>query len=105
MLLFKPYHIRLILNGQKTQTRRIWKKCRCRVGSVHLAKTQMLSKEYFAKLLITRVWRDWVGNISREDARKEGGYTLKGFKDIWKEINGHYDPDEVVWAIEFEVEK
>lgn len=105
MLLFKPCHVVAILNGQKTQTRRIWKKVRCKVGAIHLAKTQMLVKKYFAKLRIKKVWEERLGNLSKEDATKEGGYTPEEYVNVWKEINGDYDPDIIVWVVEFEVVK
>lgn len=81
MLLFKPEHVKLIKEGIKTQSRRLWidkktgklrEKPRCKVGSIHLAKTKMLSKEYFAKLPIERVWRELLGDISKKDAIAEG---------------------------------
>jgi hypothetical protein len=62
----------MILSGRKTQTRRIWKKPRAKVGAVHLAKTKMLSREYFAKLRILDVYREFPSDISDDDARAEG---------------------------------
>jgi hypothetical protein len=87
MLLFKPYHVKLIQDGIKTQTRRIWKKPRCKVGSVHKAKTKMLSKEYFADLYIIDVHKEHLLDISEKDAWCEGGYTRDQFLNIWDEIN------------------
>ncbi|OPY52206.1 MAG: hypothetical protein A4E48_01224 [Methanosaeta sp. PtaU1.Bin060] len=72
MLLFKPEHIAPILDGRKTETRRIWKKPRAKVGSIHLAKTRMLSKEYFAKLHILYVQRQRFGDISDSEIILEG---------------------------------
>lgn len=87
MLLFKPYHVKLIKEGSKTQTRRLWKKPRCNVGSVHLAKTKMVSKEYFAKLEILAVRKEHLLDITEADANAEGGYTRKEFLAVWDEIN------------------
>jgi hypothetical protein len=72
MLLFTPEHVGPILAGTKTQTRRIWKKKRANVGSTHLAKTRMISKEYFAKLEILAVYQEHILNISEEDSIAEG---------------------------------
>jgi len=41
--------------------------------------------------------------MTPEEALKEGGYTLEGFRRVWEEINGSWDPDEVVWVYEFQV--
>lgn len=87
MLLFKPYHAKLIQEGIKTQTRRIWKKPRCKIGSIHKAKTKMLSKDYFAELFIVDVHKEFLLDISEKDAWKEGGYTKEQFLRIWDEIN------------------
>jgi hypothetical protein len=38
-----------------------------------------------------------------EDAKKEGGYTFEEFRHVWEEINGFWDPDEVVTVYEFKL--
>ena len=109
MILFKPEHVQLILDGFKTQTRRIWKRKRCNVGSFHLAKTKMLSKEYFARLKILRVWQERLGNISLIDARSEGYHDEEAYYFAFFKINKIYPKnydnwlDMVVWCVEFEV--
>ncbi len=103
MLLFKTYHVEPILSGKKTQTRRAWKNPRAKVGSVHLAKTEMLAGTHFAKVKILRVWKERLGDISPEDAQAEGGYTQRQFAEIFEAINGSYDPDLEITAVEFEV--
>jgi len=90
MLLFKPEHKDLILKGIKTQTRRIWKRQRCNPGSIHKAKTVMLSKEYFADLFIIDVHKERLLNISDKDAWAEGGYSREEFLRKWDEINPKY---------------
>lgn len=40
MILFREEHVAPILNGEKTQARRLWAKPRVRVGSVHKAYTR-----------------------------------------------------------------
>lgn len=105
MILFKQVlrHPEMILKGKKTQTRRVGAK-RWNVGAVHLAKTQMLSKQYFAKILITGVKQERLGNITLEDAQKEGCESVEEYIDIWKWINkGVWDPKLIVWVIDFEL--
>ena len=102
MLLFKPEHVEPILTGLKTQTRRIWKKPRANVGSVHLAKTKMLSKDYFAMLKILDVRQERLGDITEADAQAEGGYTVDTFQQMWIMINEPWDPDAMVYVITFE---
>lgn len=119
MILFKLAHVPLILNGTKTQTRRLWidkktkkarEKPRCKVGAIHLAKTKMLSKEYFAKLIILNVWKEKLGDISKEDAIKEGFSCTQDFFDIFFDVNDivtdfwkHHWMEKEIWCVEFEV--
>ena len=103
MLLFKPYHVGVILTGLKTQTRRAWKKPLVKVGAIHLAKTQMLSRDYFAKLQITGLRQEPLGAITPGDAWAEGGYTVDQYREIFEAINGSYDPDLMVYVVDFEV--
>jgi len=102
MLLFKPEHVDPILTGEKTQTRRIWKKPRAKIGSIHLAKITMLSKEYFAKLKIMDVRKERLGDITEADAQAEGGYTVDTFRQVWTLINGSWEPDTMVYVVTFE---
>lgn len=106
MILFKPEHVAPILAGTKTQTRRIWERKRANVGSVHLAKTQMISKEYFAKLEILAVYLEPIMVISEEDALAEGYPTKHDYLDAFCRINKRtFDSLEnmVVWVVKFKV--
>ncbi len=104
MILFKPEHVDMILSGRKTQTRRIWKKPRAKVGAVHLAKTKMLSREYFAKLRILDVYREFPSDISDDDARAEGYDDASAYSAAFCRIN-HLSaiPDKTVFVVKFEV--
>jgi len=102
-MLFKPEHVDVILSGKKTQTRRIWKRPRAKVGSIHRAKTVLFSRQYFALIRITEVRRERLGDISIEDIHREGYQTLAGFKAEWIRINGSWDPDAEVFVVSFEL--
>ena len=104
MLLFKPEHVGPILAGTKTQTRRIWKKHRAKVGSIHLAKTKMLSREYFAPLEILDVYQERLGDISEEDARAEGYAGAAAYLEAFRKINCLENlPDIMVYVVKFRV--
>lgn len=101
MLLFKPRHRPLILDGTKTQTRRKWEKCRVRVGSIHQARTTLFG-EPFARLKILKVRQpEPVSAISDSDARAEGYPDAAAFLDVWRWEFGC--EDDRVWVVEFEV--
>ncbi len=106
-MLFKPEHIAPILDGSKTQTRRIWKQPRAKVGSVHLAKTKMLSKEYFARLEILDVEQVRLGDITDEDAEAEGYRSALAYLFAFQKINRIPDErfaamcDMMVWKVSF----
>lgn len=108
MLLFKPEHVQPILLGQKTETRRIWKSQRVKIGSTQLAKTQMLSKDYFAKLTIVAVWQEKLGEITDDGAKREGYPNRELYLAKFAEINRVRIEDWIdksVYVIRFTVQK
>ncbi len=103
-MLFKPEHVEPILVGTKTQTRRIWKKPRAKVGAIHLAKTKMLSKEFFARLEVLDVYQERLKDISDEDASAEGYHNAAAYRVAFCRIN-HLEkvPDIMVYVVKFRV--
>lgn len=104
-MLFKPEHKEMILNGTKTATRRIWKSPKVKVGGVYKAKLKMLSKDYFAKIKVNKLYKQKLNEMTDEDARKEGYPNMVEFYKIWKEINGDWEGELIVDVVEFEVIK
>jgi len=51
---------------------------------------------------ISKVYRQKLGDMTEEDALKEGDFTLSEFKSLWKNLCGIWNENEVVWVIEFE---
>jgi hypothetical protein len=102
-LLFKPEHIGPILSGRKTQTRRLWKKPRAKVGAVHKAKTALFSRDHFALIKITAFRKERLGDISLVDVRREGYDTLQAFTEEWIRINKIWDSELEVYVVSFEL--
>jgi len=114
MLLFKTEHVAPILDGTKTQTRRLWPKgCRVKAGNVYQARTRMLdASSTFARLRILRVWRERLGDITEDDAHAEGYPSRDAYLDAFQDINRlwraslwAFTLSSEVWAVEFAVER
>jgi hypothetical protein len=103
MALFKRKHIELILQGRKTQTRRIhsheWK-----LGSVYGVRDKLFGKPV-AHIMVVRKFRQRLGDISAEDVGKEGYRSLREFQSAWEEIHGEgrWEPNLMVTVYEFKV--
>jgi len=102
-MLFKPEHKQMILEGKKTATRRAWKRPMVKVGGIYKCKLKMLSKEYFAKIKVTELYEQELGEMTDEDAEKEGYKDVEDFRNIWIKINGSWYGDRVVYVIEFKL--
>jgi len=97
---FRLKHMQPILKGIKTQTsRRGIPDPRIKVGAViHGA----VYEPNIAKLRIASIERKKLGDFTSEDAKREGGYTLEQFKEVWKDIHGEWNDKESVYIIHFE---
>jgi ParB/RepB/Spo0J family partition protein len=97
---FRLIHMRLILDGIKTQTSRTGiPDPKVKVGAiVHAA----IWEPHSADLRITSIERKRLKYFDEEDAKREGGYTLEEFKKIWEEIHGEWDENQLVYVIRFE---
>ena len=101
MILFKKHFIFPILTGLKTQTRRTWKRPQAKAGTIHKAKTDYTAY-YFAELQIKEVYQERLGDISPQDARKEGGYTVESYIAEFKRVYGFWDENLTVYVVDFE---
>jgi ParB-like chromosome segregation protein Spo0J/uncharacterized protein YqfB (UPF0267 family) len=97
VLPFQSYFIIPILSGQKVQTAR-GKSYGFKEGDEILAKA-----DYFAKLRITKVEKKRLEEFSEEDAKREGCSSLEEFREIWKQINGDWNPKKEVYVYRFKI--
>ena len=101
MTLFKRDLLVLILSGRKTQTHRThsyeW-----RVGRCYAIRDRWFDKSK-GHIIITRKFKQQLGDISQADVKKEGYDSLEEFKQIWKDINGSWNPEQIVTAYEFKL--
>ena len=105
MILFKPEHKDMILNGTKIETRRVGKK-RWNVGSIHQCKLNFKKDSLpFALVEIVCVQREKLGYMGIEDAKAEGYNTLEEYKYIFIKIYGMWQPDLEVWVVRFRLKE
>ncbi len=103
MALFKRKHVELILQGRKTQTRRIhtyeWK-----LGSVYGVRDKWFGKAV-AYIRVVRKFRQRLGDINLKDGGKEGYGSLKEFQRAWEEVHGQgsWHPNLMVTVYEFKI--
>jgi len=99
MPIFKRKHLNLILQGKKTQTRRI-SRYRLKIGKAYAIRSKMLEPAQ-ARIVITRAWRQQLRDLTPEDVRKEGFNSFTEFRQAWIEIYGSWNPNQIVTAYEF----
>ena len=104
---------KLILDGKKTETRRLWPKGRrVKVGSIHEARLKMFEKDStFARLRILDVSHEKLGEIDVSGAAAEGYPSVASFIREFARINRIESAPEnellatPVWRVKFEVLK
>lgn len=104
MILFKKYHIPLILDLTKDITRREGKK-RWNIGSFHQLKTGFRRDLVFAGARIDDVYEEKLGDISSQHVLREGYETKREYFEVYRRINKLVlvNLDRLVWVIEFTV--
>ena len=90
---------------KKVQNIPLLPSCMVKIGGIYKAKLKMLSKEYFAKIRILNHTKQELGDMTDEDAQKEGYPDVMAFHDVWVQINGHWIDNMIVDVIEFELVK
>ena len=110
---FRPELAALVMAGEKTVTRRLTSpnprspwfagSCSLRVGKDY-AVCPGRGKNAIGRVVVRDVTKQRLGALSREEARREGFASPMDFHRAFAAINpNRYDPDELVWRVEFEV--
>lgn len=101
MILFKHEHVKPILNGTKTQTRRTGKK-RWKIGAIRQAKTGYNKDSEFAKIKVLAIRQEKLGDITYPDAVREGYKTIAEYVEVFERIYGFWNDELLVWVVDFE---
>lgn len=104
-MIFRPHLADLVARGLKTETRRPVKgdaPCRYLVGRAYAVQPGR-GKRGIARVRIIDVRRERLGQIHGVTARREGFTTGAAFLDYWRDLYGHVDEEQRVWAIRFEL--
>lgn len=101
-LLWKKYYIPMILSGEKTATRRI-KRPAVKVGGTYNIKNGFFD-HLPERIHVDALYQQRLGDMTDGDAVKEGTNNLHAYTEEWKTLTGSWNPDEVVWVIEFHLE-
>jgi hypothetical protein len=98
-MLFKKPLIEKILDGSKTQTRRLSKQT-YKAGRTYGVTCRRYQKSQ-AHIQILQAKQQRLGDITREDVKAEGFQTIEEFKETWRKINREWNPDLIVTVYEF----
>jgi len=63
----------------------------------------MFDSRWFAKVKVTKVWKQKQGEMTNEEARGDGHADLEEFQAAWTKIYGRWNPQEEMTVIEFQV--
>ena len=101
--MFKKTLLEKVLSGEKTQTRRdIKRKPGVQVFSVgQVVGIRAGYTKYIGAIRIVGRRQENIGDISEEDAKREGCGSVEEFKIVWIKLFGNWDPDQVVWVYDF----
>jgi len=103
-MLFKRDLFDKVLNGEKTATRRPLKKKGIKnYETGHIYGIRNGYTRYKAWVLIKRKYKQKLGDMTEEDAHKEGFRSLQEFQKKWTQLYGSWNPEQIVWVYEFKL--
>jgi hypothetical protein len=100
-MMFNKDLLEMVLSGRKTQTRRRHKQPLKEKQKYVVKRNWYKNTEQYIQ--IKKVYPQKLGDVSEEEATKEGFSGLDKFRDAWIRINGSWDPEMEVTVYEFEL--
>jgi len=96
---FRKTFAEQIIEGEKISTRRA-KKPLVKVNKAYRIQIgfRYLPERIFVKGICTQR----LGDMTIEDAKREGFASLDEFRESWMNIYGFWDDDRQVWVVDFE---
>ena len=105
-MLFKEKHVKMIETGDKTQTRRLWRRPQVKIGGRYPIKTYLYATlgdpRHHGFIRVTGMRVERLGAISPADARREGYGSVRQFRAAFAEIHGSFWEDARVFVVDFE---
>ncbi len=99
-MLFKKHLLAKVMDGTKTQTRRIHKRT-LKVGRTYGVTCRRYQKSQ-GHIKILRASPQRLFNVTEEEAKAEGFNNLAEFLEAWIKINGYLIPWQTVTTYEFQ---
>lgn len=105
-MMFDKRTLIMILNGRKTQTRRLRKNNNRPAipNNIHKLKIDRTPKTY-GYIKIISCEKSVFGNITEQDAKEEGFKSVREYVKYFTEVNGKVTKDTPIWIIKFELIK
>lgn len=94
-----------IQRGEKTETRRIWKRPHVRVGGVYSVRRNRFSPVYppDPKVRVLSMRKERLGLIDEAGSIAEGCAGKSDFISLWTHLHGAWNPETEVTVVRFEV--
>jgi hypothetical protein len=99
-LLFKKNYVEQIIRGEKTATRRPSRPMVKAGGAYRIRIGFFDSLPDMIK--VNRLYEQGLGDMTDEDAAKEGAPSLEEFRREWTKLYGTWDDQSTVWVVEFD---
>lgn len=72
-----------------------------KVGGIYHIRTDFFN--YLPdRIMVNRLYQKRLGDMTLEDALREGSSSLEEFRKEWTDLYDSWDDNQLVWVVEFE---